>query len=115
MIRLIRLILALVGLIVIVAFAIANRATVEVSFAPLPFVVELPIYGVLLLGLVIGGLLGGSAAWLAGFGRRRAARRLRNKVGALENQVAVLKKHEQSAQAEGYPTRRGVATRGAPS
>ena len=32
MIRLVRLILALVGLIVIVAFAIANRAPVEVSF-----------------------------------------------------------------------------------
>ena len=61
MIRLIRLILALVGLIVIVAFAIANRAPVEVSFAPLPFVVELPVYGVLLLGLVIGGLLGGQS------------------------------------------------------
>ena len=69
----------------------------------------------LLLGLVLGGLLGGAAAWLAGLGRRRAARRLRNKVGALENEVAVLKKREQSAQAEGYRTRRGLATQGAPN
>jgi uncharacterized integral membrane protein len=113
MVKLIRLILALVGLVVVVAFAIANRAPVEVSFAPLPYLVELPVYGVLLLGLVIGGLLGGAAAWLAGFGRRRAARRLRRKVGTLENQVAVLQKQEQSA--EGYATRRGVATQGAPS
>jgi hypothetical protein len=40
MIRLIRTILALIGLIVIVAFAIANRTPVDVSFAPLPIALE---------------------------------------------------------------------------
>jgi lipopolysaccharide assembly protein A len=113
MIRLIRTILALAGLIVIVAFAIANRAPVDVSFAPLPAVVELPVYGVFLIGLVIGGLLGGVAVWLGGFGRRRDARRMRNKVWALENQVAALKKQERSAEAEGYEVRRAMVAQGA--
>jgi lipopolysaccharide assembly protein A len=109
MIRLIRTILALVGLIVIVAFAIANRTPVEVSFAPLPIALELPVYGVFLIGLVIGGLLGGIAVWLGGFGDRRNARRMRNKVWALENQVAALKQQERSNQAEKYgPTRAAV-------
>jgi uncharacterized integral membrane protein len=115
MIRLIRTILALVGLIVIVAFAIANRTPVDVSFAPFPIVLELPVYGVFLIGLVVGGLLGGIAVWLGGFGARRNARRMRNKVWALENQVAALKQQERSAQAQEYVPRRAMAPQGATS
>lgn len=113
MIRLIRTILALVGLIVIVAFAIANRTPVDVSFAPFPIALELPVYGVFLIGLVVGGLLGGIAVWLGGFGVRRNARRMRNKVWALENQVAALKQQERSAQAQGHVPRRAMAPQGA--
>jgi uncharacterized integral membrane protein len=115
MTRLLRLVLGLAGLVVIVAFAIANRTPVDVSFAPFPVVLELPVYGVFLLGLVLGGVLGGSAAWLGGHGHRRDARRMRNKVWALENQVAVLKKQDRSAPAEGYPARRGMVPQGGSS
>jgi lipopolysaccharide assembly protein A len=115
MTRLVRLVLGLAGLVVIVAFAIANRAPVAVSFAPLPVQVELPVYGVFLLGLVLGGLLGGSAAWLGGHRHRRDARRMRNKVWALENQLQVLKKQEQSAGAEAYAAGRGMVAPGASS
>jgi uncharacterized integral membrane protein len=113
MIKALRILLGLVGLIVIVSFAIANRTPVEVSFAPLPIVIELPVYGVFLLGLVLGGLLGGIAVWLGSAPYRRRARRLRNKVGALENQVAVLQKQEQTARAEGYAAERGLMAQGA--
>jgi lipopolysaccharide assembly protein A len=115
MTRLVRFVLGLAGLVVIVAFAIANRMPVEVSFAPFPVVLELPVYGVFLLGLVLGGVIGGSAAWLGGHGYRRDARRMRNKVWALENQVAVLKKQDRSAQAEGYPAGRGMVPQGGSS
>ena len=108
MTRLIRLVLGLVGLVVIVAFAIANRTPVEVSFAPFPVLLELPVYGVFLFGLVLGGLLGGIVVWLGGHGYRRDARRMRNKVWALENQVAALKQQERSAQAASYPPARGM-------
>ena len=115
MTRLIRLIVGLLGLVVIVAFAIANRTPVEVSFAPFAGPVELPVYGVFLLGLVLGGLIGGIVVWLGGHGYRRDARRLRNKVWALENQVAVLKQQERSAQAASYPPARGALPQAAAS
>jgi uncharacterized integral membrane protein len=111
MMKLLRIVLGLIGLIVIVTFAIANRTPVDVSFAPLPIVIELPVYGVFLMGLVLGGLLGGTAVWLGGARYRRRARRLRNKVWALENQMAVLKKQEQTARAEGYAAERTIVAR----
>jgi putative membrane protein len=115
MTRLVRPVLGLAGLVVIVAFAIANRAPVDVSFAPLPVQVELPVYGVFLLGLVLGGLIGGSAAWLGGHRHRRDARRMRNKVWALENQLEALKGQERSARDEAYAAGRGMVAQGAPS
>ena len=108
MIRTLRILLALAALIVIVAFAIANRTPVAVSLAPLPIATELPIYGVFLLGLVLGGLIGGLAVWLGGIPQRREARRMRNRVWALENQISILKKQEQQAHAESYSAQREV-------
>lgn len=115
MIRTLRILLALAALIVIVAFAIANRTPVAVSFAPLPMLIELPVYGVFLLGLVLGGLIGGVAVWLGGIPARRQARRMRNKVWALENQMTVLKEQEQRAHAENYSARRELMTPSASS
>ena len=66
MIKILRVVLGLAALVVVVAFAVANRMPVAVSLAPLPIVLELPVYGVFLLGLVLGGLLGGIALWLGG-------------------------------------------------
>ena len=90
MIKILRIVLGLIGLLVVVTFAVANRAPIAVSLAPLPIVLELPVYGVFLLGLVLGGLLGGIALWLGGARYRWRARRLRNQVGALEGQMAAL-------------------------
>jgi uncharacterized integral membrane protein len=101
MIKFLRILLGLVGLVVVVAFAVANRLPVAVSLAPLPIVLELPVYGVFLLGLVLGGLLGGVALWLGAARYRWRARRLRNQVGALESQMAVLKKREQTGRPAG--------------
>jgi uncharacterized integral membrane protein len=111
MIKALRILIGLAGLIVIVAFAIANRTPVEVSFAPLPIAIELPLYGVFLLGLVLGGLLGGIAVWLANARYRRQARRLRKKAWALENRLALLQKQEQAARAEGYSVERAPLAR----
>jgi uncharacterized integral membrane protein len=112
MTKLLRTLLALAALIVIVTFAVANRTPVLVSFAPLPTVVELPVYGVFLLGLVLGGVIGGLALWLSGIPQRFRARRMRKKVSALESQVAVLQKREQRARAESYPAQREIAAAG---
>jgi lipopolysaccharide assembly protein A len=106
MTKFLRTLLAIAALLVIVAFAVANRTPVPVSFAPLPILIELPVYGVFLLGLVLGGLIGGLALWLSGIPQRLRARRTRKKVSALENQVAVLQKREQRARAESQPAQR---------
>jgi hypothetical protein len=55
--------------VVIIAFAIANRQIVTVSFDPFSVtepaaVVALPLFALIILLLIIGVLLGGAAAWL---------------------------------------------------
>jgi uncharacterized integral membrane protein len=113
--RLIRLLLGLIALIVIMSFAIANRAPVEVSLAPLPITVELPLYGVFLLGMVLGALLGGIGVWISSLRKGREARRMRNRAWALENQLSVAKRREEKAQAERYGTSRAPTVQGAGS
>jgi uncharacterized integral membrane protein len=115
MTKFLRTLLALAALIVIVAFAVANRTPVPVSFAPLPILIELPAYGVFLLGLVLGGLIGGLALWLSGIPQRFQARRMRKKVSALQSQVAVLQEREQRARAESYPAQGGMVAAGTSS
>jgi uncharacterized integral membrane protein len=112
MTKILRTLLALVALLVIVAFAVANRTPVPVSFAPLPILIELPVYGVFLLGLVLGGLIGGLALWLSGIPQRFRARRMRKKVSALDSQVAALQEREQRARAETYSAERGMVAAG---
>jgi len=113
MVRMARLLVALVALIIIVAFAIANRQPVDISFAPFPITLELPLYGAFLFGLAVGVLVGGIGVWLSGLSRRREARRLRSKVWSLENQVKVLKQQEDRAQAERYGAGRESALQAA--
>jgi uncharacterized integral membrane protein len=112
MTKLLRLLVGLVALVVIIGFAIANRAVVEVGLAPLPTRIELPIYGVVLLGLVIGVLVGGIGVWLGGHAQRRDAKKLRNRAWALENQVNVLSRQADQEQAKRYTAGRAVATQG---
>ncbi len=114
MIRILRLLLALVALIVIIAFAVANRTPVDVSFAPFPITVELPLYGAFLWGLVVGVLTGGVGVWLGSLSERRRARRLGNRVRALENQLGAFRQQEERARAEGFapPPRPALAGAG---
>jgi uncharacterized integral membrane protein len=113
MVRILRLLVGLVALIIIVAFAVANRQPVDISFAPFPISLELPLYGAFLFGLVVGVLVGGIGVGLSGLAKRREARRLRGKVWALENQIKVLKQQEERERAERYSATRGTALQAA--
>ena len=95
--KILRTLLALVGAIVIVSFAVANRGAVEVSFWPLPFVTSMALYWVMLGGIVIGVILGGVATWLSGHRRRVAYRTLRSKVTGLEQQERLRKSADEQA------------------
>ncbi|MGH6914656.1 MAG: hypothetical protein ACREH3_13240 [Geminicoccales bacterium] len=113
MTKILRLLIGIVALVVVVAFAIANRAPVAVGLAPFPTTIELPVYGVFLLGLVVGVLVGGIGVWLGGHARRRDARRARHRLWALEHQLDVLKRQSEREQARTYSARRGLTAQAA--
>lgn len=98
MAKLIRLILALVGIVVVVAFAIANRGPVTVSFYPTPFSIDLALFAVVLISLAVGVVLGGLATWLGAGHFRRRARKSRRRVRDLEADAAM--RREEAARAE---------------
>lgn len=86
--------------IVVIAFAMANRQVVTVSFDPFSgsapaAALTLPLFALIIVILIVGVLVGGSASWLGQGKWRRAARRLeretivlRAKVDALEGAAA---------------------------
>jgi len=59
-----------------VLFALANRATLTLSFWPSQYALTLPAFVIVFAALLIGVAVGGFAAWLA-FGRKRALLRER--------------------------------------
>jgi uncharacterized integral membrane protein len=99
--RLLRKIVAVIILVplavVIVAFAVANRQDVTISFDPFNAArpaasLTLPLF-LLVIGLtILGVVIGGVAAWL-GHGRwRRAARRFEREAGALRDELAAFRR-----------------------
>lgn len=97
--KLLRTALAVIGLVVIVTFAVGNRHAVDLSFWPLPFASTMPVYGLLLVGIVIGALLGWIATWLGAGSRRAAYRELRTRNGLLEQQERQRRSAEDQAAA----------------
>jgi uncharacterized integral membrane protein len=83
--------------VVIIAFAVANRQIVTVSFDP--FSAErpaasltLPLFALIIVLLVIGVLVGGTATWLRQAKWRRTARRLEREVADLRIEVDTMKR-----------------------
>jgi uncharacterized integral membrane protein len=99
MLKLLRTLLAIVGLLVVVVFAVANRHMVDVSFWPMPYSHTAPLYAVLLAGIVIGVVLGGLAMWLSGRRRRVTLRHLRSRVSEYEYQEQQRRRAEDEAAA----------------
>jgi uncharacterized integral membrane protein len=67
--------------VIIILFAVANRETVVVSFDPFDaiqpaYAAHLPLFLLILVLVIIGVIIGGTAAWLRQHKWRRAARRL---------------------------------------
>jgi uncharacterized integral membrane protein len=95
MTKLLRVLLALVGVVLIVMLAVDNRGIVELVFWPLPFRYHMPLYAVFLVGLFAGALLGGMAAWLSNRDDRREARALRRKMRAVEYQDQLRRERQE--------------------
>jgi uncharacterized integral membrane protein len=83
--------------IVIIAFAVANRQNVTVSFDPFSSdmaasSVTRPLYQMIIAVLIVGVVIGGVAAWLRQAKWRRIARRLEREVEELRSEVASLRR-----------------------
>ena len=84
-------------LVVVAAFGAANRHDVSIDFDPLPFGLTAPVFAVVLAAALIGLVVGGSSAWMAGRKWRKTARRLRRQNALLETEVAALREQIESA------------------
>ena len=89
---------------IIVAFAVTNRAPVEVSFYPAPYTMQLPLFVLSMLIFALGLVFGGIQSTMSGFKRKRELRMERKRIAALENEVATLK--TELARVEPVPAQR---------
>ncbi|MSO66401.1 MAG: LapA family protein [Pseudolabrys sp.] len=82
---------------VIIAFAVANRLTVTISFDPFSsaspaYAATLPLFAVIIMALIIGVLVGGVAAWIRQSKWRRTARKLDTDVRALHDELETIRR-----------------------
>ena len=74
-------------------FAVSNRDIVALGLWPLPFAIDAPLYLLVFMVLLIGFVVGALAVWIGGRQRRRALRRCRRRVDALERELAATQSH----------------------
>jgi uncharacterized integral membrane protein len=83
--------------IVVVAFALANRQAVTVSFDPFSstspaYAASLPLFVLIFVLVIVGVLIGGIAAWLRQAAWRRTARQLDADVRALHQEIEAMRR-----------------------
>ena len=83
--------------IVVIAFALANRQAVTVSFDPFSstspaYAASLPLFLLIFVLVIFGVLIGGVAAWLRQSAWRRAARQLDADVRALHQEIEAMRR-----------------------
>ena len=85
-------------LVILVAFAVANRQTVTVSLDPFSstapaYTITLPLFVIVFALLIAGVIVGGTAVWFGQRRIRRARRRLDGEVAALHREIDGLRRH----------------------
>lgn len=93
--------------IVIVAFAVANRQAIVVSFDPFDsvnpaYAATLPLFVLIFVLVIFGVVLGGAAAWLGQMRWRWAARRAESENRELRLENDLLKRQLQQSQQTRY-------------
>lgn len=81
------------GLIAVIAvvFAIHNHAEQAVDLWPLPFVIELPLYGLVLIAVAAGFVVGAFLTWVSERKWRRLARKRKRQLATLDAEISALR------------------------
>jgi uncharacterized integral membrane protein len=88
---------------IIIAFAVANRQAVTVSFDPFSssqpaYAATLPLFVLIFILLILGVIIGGIAAWLRQGRWRRSARKLEADVRAMRGELETIRNRFGTAQ-----------------
>jgi uncharacterized integral membrane protein len=85
---------------VVLSFAVSNRAGVPLTLWPLPGSIDLPVFLVGLLGVVAGFVAGGLVAWFSGRRHRGAARREARRAARLQQELEDERRRHAAAEAK---------------
>lgn len=77
--------------VLVVLFAVSNRAAVSAELFPLPFTLEAPLYLYVLVALVVGLLTGSAITWIYGHRARAVAKRESKRAARLEKELVELR------------------------
>jgi len=72
---------------VLVVFAVSNRASIDLNLWPLA-TLQAPLYLLTIVTLFVGFVLGEAAAWINGGKRRRETRELRRRMERLDRELS---------------------------
>jgi uncharacterized integral membrane protein len=99
---------------VVIVFAVSNHGTAELSLWPvLTEPVPFPIYGIALVALFVGFLLGGIVSWFQGGHSRRRVRELQRQSEREQGEIATLR--DRLARLEAMDRQATIPTAPAPS
>lgn len=84
---------------VVIAFAVANRGPATVSFSPLPFVLDIPLWAVAVGAVLFGIIVGGAIRWLLDHRWRHLARSRGRRLKAVEKELALMRERAAKADA----------------
>jgi uncharacterized integral membrane protein len=106
--RIVTAVIVIPLVVIVVAFAVANRQAVTVSFDPLSsassaYAATLPLFVLIFVLLIAGVLIGGLAAWIGQSKWRRSARKLDADVRALRDEMDTIRRRFDTTEAEPSP------------
>lgn len=85
----------------VVSFSVNNRDGISVDLWPAPFVLEAPLFAVVLLSLVIGIFVGWFLSWMSAGRTRGRARANARRAAAAEREAEVLRRQADETETPG--------------
>ncbi len=74
-----------------VTFAMSNRAITDLTFYPFPYIISVPLYLFTILLFTTGLFTGWAFGRLAGRRYKRGQKQAQKRIGALENELGILR------------------------